>query len=272
MNQQALSAFIWSVADLFISFSDNIQESFGLTPVEAMAAGLPCVVTDWDGYRDTVRHGIDGFRVPTLAPAPGEGIDLGYRFAVGLSSYVDYVAGASHFTAIDFEASTLALSALILNADLRRALGSHATARAREVFDWSAIVPQYQALWADQGARRRAAPPQAAVVENPYRPDPFRLFASYPTHHVARDWRATVSPGTAWPEAKALLSGPLAQYATANRPSLEESERIVTWLADRPGASVDEIVELFPQARRPAIARGLLWIARHGVIVLQPPQ
>src|SRR5207244_4252611 len=48
---------IWSVADLFISFSDNIQETFGLTPIEAMAAGLPCVVTDWNGYRDTVRHG-----------------------------------------------------------------------------------------------------------------------------------------------------------------------------------------------------------------------
>jgi len=28
-----------------------------------MAAGLPCVVTDWDGYKDTVRHGEDGFRV-----------------------------------------------------------------------------------------------------------------------------------------------------------------------------------------------------------------
>ncbi|MBS0333790.1 MAG: glycosyltransferase family 4 protein, partial [Proteobacteria bacterium] len=64
---------IWSVADFFISFSDNIQESFGLTPVEAMAAGLPCIVTDWDGYRDTVRHGEDGFRVDTAAPAPGSG-------------------------------------------------------------------------------------------------------------------------------------------------------------------------------------------------------
>ena len=55
---------IWSVADIFISFSDNIQETFGLTPVEAMAAGLPSVVTDWDGYRDTVRHGIDQHFVP----------------------------------------------------------------------------------------------------------------------------------------------------------------------------------------------------------------
>ncbi len=55
----------WAAADVFTSLSDNIQETFGLTPVEAMAAGLPCVVSDWDGYKDTVRDGVDGFRVPT---------------------------------------------------------------------------------------------------------------------------------------------------------------------------------------------------------------
>jgi hypothetical protein len=61
----------WAAGDVFVSLSDGIQETFGLTPIEAMAAGLPCVVTDWNGYRDTVRDGVDGFRVPTWAPAPG---------------------------------------------------------------------------------------------------------------------------------------------------------------------------------------------------------
>jgi alpha-maltose-1-phosphate synthase len=58
----------WASADCFCSLSDNIQESFGLTPIEAMASGLPCVVSDWNGYRDTVRDGVDGFRVATFAP------------------------------------------------------------------------------------------------------------------------------------------------------------------------------------------------------------
>jgi len=28
----------------------TFTETFGLTPIEAMAAGLPCLVSDWDGY------------------------------------------------------------------------------------------------------------------------------------------------------------------------------------------------------------------------------
>jgi glycosyltransferase involved in cell wall biosynthesis len=51
--------------------SDNIQETFGIVPIEAMAAGLPVVVLDWDGYKNTVRDGIDGFRVPTLMSGAG---------------------------------------------------------------------------------------------------------------------------------------------------------------------------------------------------------
>ena len=48
-RQDDVRGGIWSAADIFTSLSDNIQETFGLTPIEAMAAGLPVVVTDWDG-------------------------------------------------------------------------------------------------------------------------------------------------------------------------------------------------------------------------------
>ena len=54
-RDEAVRREIRSAADMFTLLADNVQESFGLAPVEAMAAGLPVIATDWDGFRDTVR-------------------------------------------------------------------------------------------------------------------------------------------------------------------------------------------------------------------------
>jgi len=264
---------IWSVGDFFISLSDNIQETFGLTPLEAMAAGLPCVVTDWDGYRDTVVHGEHGFRIPTVAPRPGDGADLAYWYANGWLPYVNYVGAASQFVAIDFAESTAALSALVTNAEFRRKLGRQAQAHVRATFDWSQIVPQYQALWGELDARRRSRAPDAVSAPgvNPYRPDPFRLFGGYPSRHLGDDWRLALAPGTTPADARALLSAPLTSYSAFNRPGLDEVEQLVAWLAERPHATVSDAVEIFPAGRRGQVRRGLLWIARYGAIILKPP-
>ncbi|HEX7943022.1 MAG TPA: glycosyltransferase family 4 protein, partial [Phenylobacterium sp.] len=186
---------IWSAADFFISFSDNIQETFGLTPIEAMAAGLPCVVSDWNGYKDTVRHGADGFRVPTLSPRPAYGGDLAYWFANSWINYENYVGATAQYTAVDLGEAEAATLALVESPELRRTLGEAAARRAREVFDWQAIIPQYQALWAEQDARRRAAAPDTLPRANPYRPDPYTLFAGYPSRHLQHADVVSLRPG-----------------------------------------------------------------------------
>lgn len=261
---------IWSVADFFISFSDNVQESFGLTPIEAMAAGLPCVVTDWNGYKDTVRHGEDGFRIPTIAPSPGLGGDLQSWFANGWIDYTNYVAGAAQYVAIDYDEAVAAISSLVLNPDLRRKLGDQARTRAREVFDWSAILPQYQALWAEQNARRCAHSPAAPIGLNPFRPEPYLLFQGYPTRHLGLADRLALAPGFDWAAAKALLASPLTVYSRLNRPTETEVEQVCYWLTQHEGAAVSELLQIFPAHRRPFIRRGLLWIARYGVINIRP--
>ena len=53
---------IVSAADVFLSLSDNIQETFGLTPLEAMAAGLPCLVSTACGCAvDLIEHNRTGW-------------------------------------------------------------------------------------------------------------------------------------------------------------------------------------------------------------------
>lgn len=263
---------IWSVADFFISFSDNIQETFGLTPIEAMAAGLPCVVTDWDGYKDTVRHGVDGYRITTYAPPPGEGADLAFWFEQVWINYDNYVGATGQFTAIDYAQAEECIAALVLDADLRRSMGQAARVRAREVFDWAAIIPQYQALWAEQNARRAAAPVQPANRINPYRPDPFTLFQSYPTRHVSAQTRVSLAPGVTWEMAEPFLKTGIVNYANLHRPTPAECRAVLAYLAERPSATFAEVAQTAEPSRRSFVARGLLWLARYGLLVIESGQ
>jgi glycosyltransferase involved in cell wall biosynthesis len=147
------SARAWASADCFCSLSDNIQESFGLTPIEAMAAGLPCVVTDWNGYRDTVRDGIDGFRVATFAPPSGFATDFIFDHVLQLRPYGAFIGSAAAITVVDCEATAVAFERLAGDPALRQQLGANGAQRARDTFDWSIVIRAYEALWDELAAR-----------------------------------------------------------------------------------------------------------------------
>ena len=87
--------------DIFISLSDNIQETFGLTPLEGMASGLPVIVSDWNGYKDTVKDKENGFRIKTISLNEGYGEDIAYSHMMGALNYDHYIGYASQRIAID---------------------------------------------------------------------------------------------------------------------------------------------------------------------------
>ena len=60
-----------SASDIFISLADSYQETFGLTPIEAMAAELPVVASNWNGYRESIINDRTGFLVDTKVYKPG---------------------------------------------------------------------------------------------------------------------------------------------------------------------------------------------------------
>ena len=175
---------IWSGADIFTLPVDNIQETFGLVPVEAMAAGLPVVMPDWDGFRDTVVDGETGFLIPTMmAPASGIGRDIARRFANGTDGYLQYLMMIEQQTAIDMRSYVTALTALILNPDLRQRMGQAGVRHVRSNLDWTNVVPRYQELADELAQMRGGAGADAAGTRatNPTEIDPFALYASYPT-------------------------------------------------------------------------------------------
>ena len=193
-RDQAVCRDVWCAADSFISLSDNVQETFGLTPIEAMAAGLPCIVSDWNGYRDTVRDEIDGFAVPTWLPLPGSGGDMVLPSDVLLSkaardrNYNHYCGVVSQCTGIDVAKAAEAVTALVQNPELRRRMGEQGRQRARETFDWSVVIHAYQDLWRELAHIRSHGEEVGAPVEgrpvHPLRDDPFAIFAGYATATV----------------------------------------------------------------------------------------
>lgn len=187
---------IWSGADVFTLPVDNIQETFGLVPVEAMAAGLPVIMPDWNGFRDTVVHGETGFLIPTMMSGPSSiGQNLARRFANGTDAYLQYLLMIEQQTVIDMGAYRDALSQLVVNADLRKRMGTAGAAHVRGTFDWSVVIPQNQAL-ADELALVRAGgkpstPRMNAAAVNPIEIDPFLLYGGYPTQAAPGDLGVT---------------------------------------------------------------------------------
>jgi phosphatidylinositol alpha-mannosyltransferase len=76
------------------------QESFGIAVVEAMAAGVPVVATDIEGYREVVTDGVDGLLV-----APGDPAALASAIARVLDDddLARRLGSAGHDTAAAFD-------------------------------------------------------------------------------------------------------------------------------------------------------------------------
>ncbi|MEM7056417.1 MAG: glycosyltransferase family 4 protein [Pseudomonadota bacterium] len=186
---------LWSAADIFALPVDNIQETFGLVPVEAMAAGLPVVCSDWNGFKDTVIDGVTGYRTRTLMARPGRGMQIANRFEDQADSYHQYLGVVHQRTAVDVRDMTQALKTLVEDPDKRKTMGQAGQEHAKRCYDWSVIIPQYQALWDDLAGRRArgmtTVPPQEGRPADPSSIDPFTLYRRYPSMAISSEMQFT---------------------------------------------------------------------------------
>ena len=171
-----------NACDIVISLVDNIQETFGLSLAEAMAAGKPIVASDWDGYRDLVRHGIDGFLIPTRWHCQAKDVSaaLGWMQRMELSSFPHVSGSLAQLVQVDLKDAEDSILCLLTNPILRSAMGKAAKIRAHSEFSLFSIKNQYSELFGELRSRRLSAENSSSLT--PLRLDPVRCFAGYPTY------------------------------------------------------------------------------------------
>ena len=253
-----------SAADMFLFPIDNLQESFGIAPVEAMAAGLPVVAADWDGIRDTVDPSV-GFLVPTLGARPEHVTGTGLRYHGGTDSYIQYLSQISAVTQLDVARFAAAVRALMDDPALCQRLGAAGRAKVMAQFDWAAVIPQMQALFAELDARRRAADPARFPPLNPSHlpvaPSPMVMFRSFPSAQLRSAQIFRWTGANSLPVDRALG---LRNYA-ATRRIFEPAEAITAVanaLSARGSADADSLASATGLARR-RVERCLLWLLKY---------
>ena len=168
---------LYAAADIFLSPSDNIQETFGLTLVEAGMAGLPVIASDWDGYRDIIEDGVTGLRIPTLTDADTEELDA-------LSQIL--FENQHHFlraqrTGVCVPSLAEAIARLALNSQERCRMGEAARERAVRLFSWQSVVTRWLDFWEELRATpiSPAQEKKARAARHPLHWPVGRMYAHY---------------------------------------------------------------------------------------------
>ena len=260
----------WSSADVFCSLSDNIQETFGISPLEAMATGLPVVVSDWDGYKDTVRDGVDGFRIPTIMPSGGLGGDIATNHALAIDSYDKYCGYVCSFIAVEIEAATNAFVQLFESAELRHKMGESGRKRVQAIYDWSVIIPQYESLWEHlaelRGAKNKQLQP--SIAKWPARLDPFHSFGTYPTRALTEQTKISLvesDVSTALKRIRDFRKLGMVRFANMLLPSEAEIETVLLAALQAPNDAIT-LVKDIDDERKAIVFRGLVWLIKLGVL------
>ncbi|MGD0336676.1 MAG: glycosyltransferase family 4 protein [Candidatus Omnitrophota bacterium] len=168
---------IYAASDIFVSPTDNIQETFGMTIIEAMAAGLPVVASQWNGYKDLVVHNKTGFLVPTYWTKLNS--DLMFLNGI-LGRWQKEHLYFAQSVALDTDKFKDYLLRLINNPALRKKMGGEGRRRVLAEFDWKKVIPQYEKLWLKlYGLSKRYK--TGRQREPVFMPDYFYAFKHYPS-------------------------------------------------------------------------------------------
>lgn len=168
---------LFAAADVFISAVDNIQETFGLTILEAYAASLPVVATAIDGYKELVRPGETGFLIPSIGPSSAAATQIEASFLQD-DLYHLYLAQQ---TVVELAPFAGFLARLGGDKELREKMGKAGKAMAEREYAWSGLTDRYIRLWRELADTVIAPEKERAIrtAAHPSHPAFLSIFKDY---------------------------------------------------------------------------------------------
>lgn len=173
INERDTLINLMKASDIFISPVDSVQETFGITPIEAMAAGLPVIASDWNGYRETVIHGKTGFLVPTIfLNNSSTWENLHFR-----QDFRDQHLLMGQSVIVDTKAIIHNCNLLAQNRFLLEEMSKNAIQHAQK-YAWHNVINEYKKLWEKVLFNSKK---QIATTKSLAHMSYFYLFSEYPT-------------------------------------------------------------------------------------------
>jgi glycosyltransferase involved in cell wall biosynthesis len=156
-----------AAADIYAGLQLSLHMGFDNLHLQAMDAGLACVLSDWGAHRDDLATHQSGFLVPTYITHKSS---LPTRLQ-------NHAASWSELACVDFEQAVAAIETLCTDSSLRQSMGQHAQKQARDTHHWKSVLARYQACWAQQHQKlqhnqrpAKSGDPAQAALSDLYRP------------------------------------------------------------------------------------------------------
>jgi glycosyltransferase involved in cell wall biosynthesis len=196
---------LFASADIFLSVSDNHQETFGLSVLEAQACALPTIASRFDGYKDLVQEGVDGFLIDSYGCAADPLSELFDMMDPDIGELFE-----AQKIAIDSGQLSERLIALIHNDSLRAAMGENGRKKVEREFVFSRIIGRYEQRWEElyREAQETGLPP---ADETACDADQSRIFGHYVSRTIEPGDRVVAQPArslsASYNEVSVLLNG-----------------------------------------------------------------
>lgn len=263
---------LYAAASVFLSPSDNLQETFGLTMLEAAVSGLPVIASDFDGYKDLVDHNVSGVLVPTYGPDETPASDAASLMAPAS----EYHLLLAQQCVVDVGEMGAAMARLAADAPLREAMGRAGRERALVGYTWEAVIERHLELWDELNSTpckldgEPAARPRQ-LSRHPMHPPYMDIFGDYYSERAGA--LAEAGREAVWTEAgEAVYRGrdfPVIYRLVEDRIDMELLKKLL-FMARRPVGIAALRAELAKAAGALPYDRDflLLWALKHDLLEL----